>query len=114
MVTALPGVLYLVMAGIVHPVLSPVVFCALYGSMSLRGPILAGQLNKHIASANRATVLSMISMFSGIYVALMGLLFGCIADRSVPQALISIGVVVLLGSVILSGALNKPDRSVAS
>jgi MFS family permease len=109
-VTALPGVLYVVMAGVLHPVLSPLVFCLLYGSTSLRGPILAGQLNKHIASGNRATVLSMISMFSGIYVALMGLLFGRIADHSVPQALISIGAVVLLGSVTLSGAVRGTER----
>ncbi|MCK4471213.1 MAG: MFS transporter, partial [Anaerolineae bacterium] len=68
--TGLPGVLYLVMAMTLHPVFSVLVFCTLYGSMSLKGPIFSGHLNRHIESKNRATVLSLISMFSGLYVAL--------------------------------------------
>ena len=98
--TALPGVLYLAMASIAHPAFSVFIFCALVGSMSLRGPIFAGQLNAHIESKNRATVLSLISMFSGIYVSLVGLLIGRIADASVPYALAAMGVVVLVGSIL--------------
>jgi MFS family permease len=94
---ALPGVLYLAMAAVAHPAFSVAVFCALYGSMSLRGPILAGQLNAHIESRNRATVLSLISMVSGIYVSLMGLLIGRIADASLPYAFVAMGAIVLLG-----------------
>lgn len=109
-VTALPGVLYMIMAVVVHPVFSPLAFCALYGSMSLRGPLLAGQLNRHIESGNRATVLSMVSMVTGIYVALMGPVLGRIADRSVPYALVSAGAVVLLGSLLLSGTAGTAER----
>jgi thiosulfate reductase cytochrome b subunit len=101
LVTALPGVLYVAMAAVSHPACSVLVFCALYGSMSLKGPIFAGQLNKHIASRNRATVLSMISMVSGVHVSLMGLLIGRIADASVPYAFVFMGIVVLVGSLTL-------------
>lgn len=94
----LPGLLYLAMAWVLHPTGSVLVFCLLSSSMSLRGPILAGQLNKHIESRNRATVLSLISMASGLYVALMGLIVGHAADNAVPAALILIGVVILAGT----------------
>ena len=98
--TGLPGALYLVMAVVVHPIFSVAVFCLLYGSMSLRGPILSGRMNVHIKSENRATVLSLVSMLSGIYVALIGLLFGRIADASVPYALAAMGVTVLVGALL--------------
>jgi hypothetical protein len=89
------------MALVSHPSLSVLAFCALYSSMSLKGPIFAGQLNKHIESRNRATVLSLVSMVSGVYVSLMGLLVGRIADASVPYAFVFMGTVVLLGSIAL-------------
>ena len=100
LVTGLPGILYLVMAATLHPMFSVLAFCTLYGSMSLKGPILSGHLNKHIESKNRATVLSLISMFSGIYVALMGLLIGCIGDISLTYAFIFMGAIVLAGSFL--------------
>ena len=71
LVTGLPGVLYLVMAAAVYPPLTVLVFCALYASTSFKDPIISGHLNRHIESKNRATVLSLISMLSGLYVALM-------------------------------------------
>ena len=100
LVTSLPGALYLVMAAAFQPALAVLAFCAVYGSMSLKDPIFSGQLNKHIDSKNRATVLSMISMFSGIYVALMGLLIGRIGDGSLMAAFIFMGAVVLAGSFV--------------
>ncbi|HUT17699.1 MAG TPA: MFS transporter [Anaerolineae bacterium] len=98
--TALPGLLYFLLAVAGQPWSAGTAFCLLYGSMSLRRPIFAERLNRHIASQNRATVLSMISMVSGVYVALMGLVFGRIADLSVPLALATIGSIVLAGAVL--------------
>jgi MFS family permease len=98
--TGLPGVLYLVMALVSHPVYSVMAFLVLFGSTSLRGPILSGQMNAHIQSENRATVLSLISALSGIYVAGMGMLFGLVAEGSVPNALATMGLVVLVGSLL--------------
>jgi MFS family permease len=96
----LPGVLYLVMAVVLHPALSVLAFCTLYGSISLKGPIFSGHLNRHIESKNRATVLSLISMFSGIYEALMGLLIGRIGDFSLTYAFAFMGAIVLVGSLL--------------
>lgn len=100
LVTALPGVMHLLMATVLHPLWSVAVFCALVGSTSLKGPLFAGHLNQHIESHNRATVLSLISMLSGIYVALMGLVIGWIGDRSLPLAFLCMGAVVLSGAVV--------------
>ena len=76
------------------------VFCVLYGSMSLKDPVFSGHLNRHIESRNRATVLSMISMVSGLYVALLGLVVGQIAETSLSLAFLFMGVVVLVGSLV--------------
>jgi MFS family permease len=100
LVTSLPGVLYLIMAAVVYPALAVLGFCALYASTSLKDPIFSGHLNRHIESKNRATVLSLISMFSGVYVALMGLLIGRIADVSLTYAFLFTGIVILTGSLL--------------
>jgi len=99
LVTGLPGVLYLVMAAARRPAWSVLAFCTLAGSMSLKEPIFSGLLNRHIESKNRATVLSLISMVSGLYVALMGLLIGRIGDFSLTYAFVFMGVIVLAGSL---------------
>jgi MFS family permease len=108
---ALPGLLYLTLAIAGQPWSAGPAFCVLYGSMSLRRPIFADRLNRHIDSRNRATVLSLISMVSGVYVALMGLVFGRVADLSVPMALASIGGVVLAGSLLFGRRLRLPAQA---
>jgi hypothetical protein len=55
--------------------------------------------HRHVDSKNRATVLSLISVVSGLYVALMGLLIGRIGDFSLTHAFVFMGVVVLAGSL---------------
>jgi len=100
LVTALPGLLYLAMAIVSHPAALVLVFCLLPGAMDLKTPIFSGHLNRHIESRNRATVLSLISMFSGLYVALMGLLIGTLGDLSLPSAFAFMGAIVLVGSIV--------------
>ncbi|MBN1877383.1 MAG: MFS transporter [Anaerolineae bacterium] len=90
LVTALPGILFLV-AAVIHPALSVIAYCTLSGSMSLKDPIFSGHLNRHIERQNRATVLSLISMASGLYVALMGVLIGRIGDSSLTAAFVVYG-----------------------
>jgi hypothetical protein len=76
--------------------------------MSLKGPVFSGHLNRHIESKNRATVLSLISMFSGLYVALMGLVIGRIGDLSLTCAFVFMGVIVLVGSLLFR--VKNTDR----
>ena len=77
-----------------------IAFCTLSGSMSFKDPIFSGHLNRHIDRQNRATVLSLISMASGLYVSLMGILIGRIGDASLTAAFIFMGIVVLVGAVV--------------
>lgn len=98
-VTALPGLLYLVFAVALRPGMALLTFCLLLGSMSLKEPIFADHLNRHIASRHRATLLSLINMASGLYVALMGLLIGRIADLSLTAAFLFMGGLVLAGTL---------------
>jgi len=109
--TALPGLLYLALAMAGQPWSVGTAFCLLYSSMSLRRPIFADRLNRHIESQSRATVLSLISMVSGIYVALMGLVFGRVADFSVPLALALIGCVVLVGALLFGRSVRLPAQA---
>ncbi len=103
LVTGGPGLLYLMMGVVLHPLFSVLIFCSLYSSMSLKAPIFSGHLNRHIASKNRATVLSLISMASGLYEALMGLLIGYIADISLRAGFIAMGIIVLVGTLLFRG-----------
>lgn len=99
--TVLPGALYLLMALRVAPWLAAALFVATFGSASLQKPIFSDYINRHIESRNRTTVLSMISMFSGVYVSLMGLLTGAVAEASLAATFVLMGVVVVIVSVAL-------------
>lgn len=69
--------------------------------MEVRNPLLSSYKNEQIKSKNRATVLSLINMFGSLYVAVMSLFFGRIADYSIPIAFVSIGLLIMLFAVVL-------------
>lgn len=96
-----PGVMYLLLAMVSLPALLIPVFVVAYASMEVRNPLLSSYKNEQIKSKSRATVLSLINMFGMLYVALMGLVLGRIADYSIPTAFVSIGLLIILFTVIL-------------
>jgi hypothetical protein len=99
--TVSPALLYLAMAALVHPLFSVVLYCTFQGVAGLRKPVFADYLNRHIESKNRATMLSFINMFSGIYVSLVGLLIGCLADRSLVSAFVFMGALPFASALLL-------------
>ncbi len=100
--TLLPGVLYIAMALIVHNWFSVVLFILAFSSMNMQSPIFADYRNRHIKSNIRATTLSMISMLSGFYVAIMGLCWGKIADYySLKPAFILMGSVIIFSVLLI-------------
>jgi len=103
----LPGLLTLAMAGVSHAAGSVALFCLVCGATSLRSPLISARLNAHISSANRATVLSLVSMLSGLYVAGMGLVIGRVADASIPLALVVMGGLVLIGTLVTAIAVRE-------
>ncbi len=100
-VTIWPGIMYLLFAMVSLPALLIPIFVLAYASMEARNPLLSAYKNEQIKSKNRATVLSLINMFGMLYVALMGLAFGRIADYSIPIAFVSIGLLIMLFAVVL-------------
>jgi len=98
--TVTPGILYVLMGVTSYSWACVALFIAAFSSMSLQNPLFADYMNRHIASENRATVLSIINMFSGIYVALMGLIIGAVADYSLSYSFFFMGFVILIGIVI--------------
>ena len=100
-VTIWPGIMYLLLAMVSLPVLLIPIFIVAYASMEARNPLLSSYKNEQIKSKNRATVLSLINMFGMLYVALMGLVFGRIADYSIPIAFVSIGLLIVLFTFVL-------------
>lgn len=100
-VTIWPGIMYLLLAMVSLPVLLIPIFIIAYASMEARNPLLSSYKNEQIKSKNRATVLSLINMFGSLYVAVMGLFFGRIADYSIPIAFVSIGLLIVVFAVVL-------------
>ena len=82
--TALPGVLYLLMAASSHSLIAVFLFCLQWGIIPIKEPLFAGYVNAHIPSEQRATVLSLVNTLKSIYIGVMGLVVGRIAEISLP------------------------------
>jgi Na+/melibiose symporter-like transporter len=99
--TALPGVLYLLMAASSHSLIAIFLFCIQWGAISIKEPLFAGYLNAHIPSEQRATMLSLVNTLKSIYIGAMGLVVGRIAEISFPVVFVAMGVLVLIGALVL-------------
>ena len=96
-----PGIMYILLAMASVPALLIPFFIVTYASMEIRNPLLSSYKNEQVQSKNRATVLSLFNMVAMLYVAVMGLAFGKIADYSIPIAFTSIGALIVLFAVLL-------------
>ncbi|MFX0133019.1 MAG: MFS transporter [Candidatus Hodarchaeota archaeon] len=97
----LPGMLYFLLAFISHSMISIILVVLAFGTMHIQKPIFLDYLNRHIESKNRATVLSLINVISGFYVAIMGLLIGFLADVSLAYSFIFMGGLIAFGSLYI-------------
>ncbi len=94
----LPAAFYVLLASVIHPIISVLLVVLCLSSMQFQRPIFLDYLNRHIDSAHRATVMSMINLSSGIYVAIMGLVIGFIADTSLPRSFLFMGCLIAVGA----------------
>ena len=97
--TLIPGAIYLLMALALGPALAVLLFVFNFGYMNLQDPLFADYYNRHIRSEIRATALSTINMISSIYITLMGLLIGYVADIRLSWAFLLMGLIVIGGSI---------------
>lgn len=91
--TVLPGFLYLVLAASAVDWMAIASFVMTFGFSALQRLIFSDYVNRHIESENRTTVLSIISMLTGFYIAGMGRLTGVLAEISLPLTFVTIGVI---------------------
>ena len=98
--TILPGLFYLAMAFVIGPAMSFIWYVLLKGVSSLRDPLFSQYQNDHIQSHNRATVLSVISMITAVYLAIMRLVIGKIANSNLILSFIVMGGIIVLGSIL--------------
>ena len=97
----LPGIFYFLLAFIYHSIMSIILIILAFGSMHIQKPIFLDYLNRHIESKNRATVLSLISVLSGLYVAIIGLLIGFLADISLTHSFIFMGIIITASAIFI-------------
>jgi MFS family permease len=96
-----PGVFYLLLA-IAHniPVLFPA-FILTYAFADAKNPLISAYQNEQIESASRATAISLINMIGKIYVAILSLLLGWIANHSISATWATIGALIILSTLLL-------------
>ncbi len=99
-----PGVCYLAMAATDRApfLIAAIVLSAAFG-MS-RPPLFLAAMNQHIPAAQRATILSTISMVRTLAVAVVNPIAGWLLDQSMRGALITFGIVALLFAITARAA----------
>lgn len=102
--TGLPGVLYLLMALIEHPVLAVVLFVVQWGVVQLATPLFSGLFNAHLEDGARATSLSLINGIVTIYIGIGGVALGWLAGQSLSLMFAVVGVIILAGTALLRSA----------
>jgi MFS family permease len=96
-----PGVLYLLLAIAPNiPVLFPV-FILTYAFADAKNPLISAYQNQQIESASRDTTISLINMIGKIYLAVVSLLLGWIANYSISATWITIGALVIVATLLL-------------
>jgi hypothetical protein len=103
-VTVAPGALYLLTPLLAQPAPAVALFCMQYGVAAIRRPLFVAAFNAQLANRSRATALSLINMAESLYVALVGLLIGGVADRSLMVAYLLMGGLIVLGALLLRTA----------
>ena len=107
----LPGLLYIALAYIIHPIYMVVLFVILRGVIGLRLPLLAEYKNNLITDINRSTVLSAIAMFVGAYEAVAIFALGVLANWNISFVFKLLGLVVTVGAVLFAVVIKKKTHS---
>lgn len=99
--TFIPGMMYLLMAFSFHPAFAVVLFIVLRATLGVQDVLFADYKNVHIPGKSRATVLSIISIFMSLYLMIMRLIIGKLADLDLSYSFLFIGSIIIIASVAL-------------
>jgi len=99
--SVIPGFLYL---GVFFFPGLPMALVAIFGVIMLklfRAPMLSTLMNDHIEDANRATVLSGVSMLERLMTTVLYPVAGFLTDISLGWTFLAMGTITILASVLL-------------
>lgn len=97
----MPGALYWILALVTGPVAPVLIIILMYGVNDMKAPLFSAYQNALIESKNRATVLSMISMFLSLFMALALPVYAALAQRSLSLTFVVMGLVIVLAGLLL-------------
>jgi MFS family permease len=100
-ISILPGIFYCLFALATNMMALMPLFIFSYAFADAKNPLISAYQNEQIEGQSRATAISLINMLNKIYVAILGLFLGWIANYSISTVFIVIGVVVILATLFL-------------
>lgn len=110
-VTALiPIILFVLIGSVFNPVAAVALFWLTDAANNVRDPLIADYQNRHIHGANRATVLSTISLLASIFIAITQPIIGAIADYNLSAAFFATAGLIAFGAIFFR--INKEDVEV--
>lgn len=109
---ALPALGYLLMAGAPTANVAFTAYLFTYAASDAKNPLLSSYQNQHIPERIRATTLSFVNLLSSLYVALMGIILGWLADKWIMLPFFLAGTLIFVASCILK--LLQPNLQSSS
>jgi hypothetical protein len=97
----MPGVMYWVLAVVTGAIPTLLVIIFMYGTNDMKAPLFSAYQNALIGSRHRATVLSIMSMFISIFIAIVAPIYATIGGYSLRLAFAIIGSVIIMASLFL-------------
>ena len=109
LLTALPGLLYVLM-GFEQGVASALVlFIAQYATMNASAPLIGTYANARIDPRYRATALSLMSLLGTLYLAVVGVPIGILAEWSLPALFVVMGLTIIVNAFIFRIDVSKQN-----
>lgn len=99
--TMLPGLLFISMAFVSNPGWLMISFVFVRTFDGVGGPLFSEYRNIHISSKNRATMISLVSMFGCFYLMFVRLIIGKLATIGLSYAFIFMGTIIIAASLFL-------------
>ena len=97
----LPGLMYWVLALVSGAIAPLIIIILMYGTNDMKSPLFSAYQNALIESKTRATVLSLMSMFLHLFVAIVAPLYALIGTYSLSIAFMLMGTVIIIATLFL-------------
>ena len=103
----LPGIFLILMIYFFSPIIAIIGFFVISILIPLRDPLFVDYKNRHIASHNRATTISIISMFYSLLAAIVQPIVGFLADINLNYAFAFLALILIFNPIFFN--INGKD-----